>query len=154
MSNFDKKLDEALILEGKCPFCGSQAYIGLNTVECTNPKCSKYKNSGPKLGPEFDKIVRNLKLDSFLDESGYAIYGAEDNKDYSAYPKLLVYRPNADGKEDQIAGVLKDGDEYLIVGSWGGRSDKPGPHRFKTPYEVTEYLNAWWDQIKQDEAIP
>lgn len=33
-----------IIREAKCPMCGTEdAYIGLNTVECPNPQCSKYE---------------------------------------------------------------------------------------------------------------
>jgi hypothetical protein len=29
--------------ECKCPECGESAYIGFNSVECTNRKCKHYK---------------------------------------------------------------------------------------------------------------
>ena len=41
--NFDEILTKALLSETKCPFCGSEAYVGLNKVECNNPKCAHYK---------------------------------------------------------------------------------------------------------------
>jgi hypothetical protein len=52
--SFLRRLDEAIervLSESTCPTCGSQAYVGLQSVECSNPKCRNFKqtNAGKTL---------------------------------------------------------------------------------------------------------
>lgn len=63
--NFTKKINQILMLETKCPYCGSEAYIGLNKVECTNPQCRHYvqllkdPDICPGCGESFDLDMRH-----------------------------------------------------------------------------------------------
>ena len=50
----------------KCPTCGSEAYIGLNVVECSNPECRNYNTNQkqdsslcPGCGESFDLDMKH-----------------------------------------------------------------------------------------------
>lgn len=44
--DFPDKIKKVLMLEAKCPYCGSEgAYVGATSVECTNPRCKFFKSN-------------------------------------------------------------------------------------------------------------
>ncbi len=56
------RLNEEELEETTCPMCGTDgAYVGLNAVECPNPKCNKFKASAGGSSSSSNKPVKSGK---------------------------------------------------------------------------------------------
>lgn len=51
---------------GRCPFCGSPAYLGMVSVGCTSFNCEHYNDT--VIGPD---EISNDESDDFLEEDDY-----------------------------------------------------------------------------------
>lgn len=60
-------LKEELMYNNKCNLCGSQCYIGLDVIECSNPTCSNF------IATDFSKIDLSKLNNEFLSSNTKAI---------------------------------------------------------------------------------
>lgn len=70
--------------------------------------------------PDLQALKRRLPA-AVLDLEGHHPVRGDDEQyeQWRAKPKLLVYRPRAQDKNDQLAGVFVEGGVFKVVKAWG-----------------------------------
>lgn len=136
--DFSKKIDKILMLETKCPYCGTEgAYVGATSVECTNPKCRFFagdKTAGIKTiefifgrmiggpyinGKEPDgeySLGDNGKVDGLF-VGGAPITSMEFDKDYRVDipTKVIINYGGIEVTGHMIKNIVGDPDKDIVV---------------------------------------
>jgi hypothetical protein len=116
-----------LLREAKCPKCGTDgAYVGLNDVECPNPKCANFKKG--VADPAVAKIEEKIKLwgvwsitEGGIPTDGYPNYEELERvfeeigmKEFPDDPFGAFYDP----KSWRLTKTLGDVDNSIYVGHY------------------------------------
>jgi hypothetical protein len=126
-------IKECLLLEEKCPLCGTDgAYVGLNDVECPNPKCQRFH---PSMNPSAKKA-----------KTGTLNFGVWHDKDPRSidFASLEILSPEAaDALAAQWGQMNTNADVRDEVPIWVAR--KPDDTHEE---ELKDWLTDEWDSLK------
>jgi len=157
--SFTNKLNKVLLLEAKCPACGSEAYVGLNDVECTNPQCRHFKQSQNQQAVKTIEFLFGRGIGMWINgkepDKEFSTNGESDNIKFSDcfFDGIEVHgvKFDTDPKDDVPTKVVIDYGGNKIIGHIANANAKPASAGSGGLSQITiNLVNG--DEIEADET--